>query len=153
MLGLTACFLGLQWLLVLYVDLTPASVAGLQLGAFLGLASLAIEIECLARAFRASWRDPSQVTFMSFFLRLATVGPLTLLFAKEGSAIGSEPFALSYCSTFFVYMCWLTWRMATAPTSFEGGARRFSEREWPRAKRALEPKKETSSKSWRKDWL
>ena len=43
-------------------------------------------------------------------MRLVVVSPLTIVFGMKGSGIDSQGFALGYLVTFFVYLCWLTWR-------------------------------------------
>ena len=72
-LALAATFVGIEALFLAYVDTTPANMSGVQLGAFLGLGSLAIEFQCLRRAYRNRFRDPAQVTLLSFLTLTVTV--------------------------------------------------------------------------------
>lgn len=98
--------------------LSPAAVLGLLLGGFLGLISLSIEIGLLERSARTFHAQGVQTTFISFVMRLTVVAPLTLLFMNVGLGIDSQAFALSYCGTFFLYLCWLTWETYHAPVQY-----------------------------------
>ena len=51
-IALTVVFLGLEALVLGYCGLNPRSFAGVEIGALIGLASLALEIQIVERAFR-----------------------------------------------------------------------------------------------------
>ena len=89
----------------------------------LGLAALIFEIGLAERAERTFYAQGVQTTFMSFMMRLATVGPLTMLFMKRDIGVDPQAFALSYCSTFVVYMCWLAWKTYHAPSTYRPKAK------------------------------
>lgn len=96
----------------------------MEIGTFLGLASLAAEFMLVRQDDLRAARDPSQGVFAGFFLRLTIVGPLTMAFGNMDLGVHAEAFALSYLSTFFVYLCWLTWKIGTAPPSYQGGSKK-----------------------------
>lgn len=115
--SLVACFVVLQWLVAAWSGYSPATFAGLWIGSFIGLVSLAVELSLVGRASRDPHSDGLQVVLGTFMMRCMTVGALTLGFwAVE--AIDAQAFAVSYCSTFVVYLVWLTWRMAMTPSSY-----------------------------------
>lgn len=116
--SLIALFACIEWLVVSLTGLTPATTTAAALGGFLGLVSLAIEIGLLERSARTFHAQGVQTTFISFVMRLGIVAPLTLLFMKPAVGIDAQAFALSYCGTFFIYMCWLTWETYHAPVQY-----------------------------------
>lgn len=95
-----------------------ASVTGALLGGFLGLVSLAVEIGMQERSARTFHAQGLQTTFLSFVMRVVVVAPLTILFMGGGLGIDHEAFALSYCATFLLYLCWLTWETYHAPAAY-----------------------------------
>ena len=117
-LCLLAIFAGVAALVLRLRGTTPAAVLGLEVGAFLGLVSLVIEMAMVERASRTFYAQGVQTTFLSFMMRLVLVAPATLLFMKPALGVDHEAFALAYCSTFFLYLCWLTWRTYHAPSSY-----------------------------------
>ena len=121
--ALIATFLGCGWLTLAYTGVEASTVMAFQIGTFLGLLSLAVELILIERDGQRESADPSQAVFASFFLRLAIVGPFTMWFGAVDVGVHAEGFALSYLSTFFVYLCWLTWKVATAPVHYKGGAK------------------------------
>lgn len=135
-LSLILTFAGLSWLVLAYVGVSAATVSGFEIGTFLGLLSLAIELILVERDEVRTNGDPSQAVFASFFLRLAIVGPFTMWFGAMDVGIHAEAFALSYLSTFFVYLCWLTWKVATAPVHYKGGGVRIDSAEFGAPKRS-----------------
>lgn len=111
--------LGLMQALVFTMrGVSPATVTASCLGAFLGLVSLAIEIGLVERSARSFHAQGLQTTFISFVLRLTIVAPLTLLFMKSSLGVDHEAFALTYCATFFLYLCWLTVETYRAPAAY-----------------------------------
>lgn len=122
-LFLVATFVGVEALVLELRGASPASFLGLEIGAFLGLVSLVLEIAMLERSSRTFHAQGLQTTFMSFMMRLVVVAPLTLLFMKDSLGVDHEAFALSYCSTFFLYMCWLTWKTYHAPACYRPRSR------------------------------
>jgi hypothetical protein len=121
-------FAGLETLIVLYRGLRPASVTGVEVGAVLGLLSLVLEINLIERALRTPKGDPAGATFQTFAMRLALLAPLTFAFSGRHSGVDSQAFAVSYLVTFFVYLCWLTWKTYHAPVQFRGKAAKFAPR-------------------------
>lgn len=122
-LSLVAAFVAIEALVLELRGANPASFLGLQIGAFLGLVSLVLEIAMLERSFRTFHAQGVQTTFMSFMMRLVVVAPLTLLFMKSALGVDHEAFALSYCATFFLYLCWLTWKTYHAPSLYRPRAK------------------------------
>lgn len=122
MLALIATYVGCGWLTLLYTGVEASTVMAFEIGTFLGLASLAVELILVERDEKRESGNPSEAVFASFFLRLAVVGPFTMWFGAMDVGVHAEAFALSYLSTFFVYLCWLTWKVATAPVHYKGGA-------------------------------
>lgn len=110
-------FTVLQWLVALWRGFEPATFSGLWIGAFVGLVSLAVELSMVGRASRDPNSDGMQVVLGTFMMRCMTVGALTLGLWTIDS-IDATAFAISYCSTFVVYLTWLTWRMAMTPSSY-----------------------------------
>lgn len=121
-----AVFLGCSWLTFAHTGVRTDTTAGFEIGTFLGLVCLAVELALVERSSRRDTGDPSEAVFASFFLRLAIVGPFTLWFGMACPWVNAEAFALSYLSTFFVYLCWLTWKVATTPSSYKGGSTKSS---------------------------
>jgi FlaA1/EpsC-like NDP-sugar epimerase len=117
-LAMLAMFVGVEAMVFSLRGLSPATFTAALLGAFLGLISLAIEIGMQERSARIFHAQGMQTTFMSFMMRMVIVAPLTLLFMKKELGVDHEAFALSYCSTFFLYMCWLTWETYHAPALY-----------------------------------
>ena len=115
---LLALFVAVEVLVFSLRGLSPATFTAALLGAFLGLISLAIEIGMQERSARIFHAQGLQTTFMSFVMRMVIVAPLTLLFMNKALGVDHEAFALSYCSTFFLYMCWLTWETYNAPAHY-----------------------------------
>ena len=109
---------GIEALVFEMRGVTPGSTTGVLLGGFLGLISLALETGMIERSSRTFHAQGVQTTFLSFLMRLAVVAPLTLLFSKTEVGIDHEAFALSYCGTFLLYLCWLTWHTYHAPVRY-----------------------------------
>ena len=127
-IAIAVTFLGLETLVVLYRGLNPASVTGVAVGAVFGLFSLVIEMHLVASALRSTKGDPAGATFQTFAMRLAIVAPLTWAFGGRGSGVDSVAFAVSYCVTFFVYLCWLTWKTYHMPVQYRPRAKKFEPR-------------------------
>jgi hypothetical protein len=117
-LFLVGVFAGIEALVVAMQGAHPAAFAAAALGGFLGLVSLTIELGLLARSARTFHAQGVQATFMSFMMRLVVVAPVTLLLMKYELGMDPTSFALSYCATFFLYMCWLTWVTYHAPVQY-----------------------------------
>lgn len=117
-LFLVAAFAGVECLVFALRGVSPGTVVPAALGAFLGLISLAVEIGLLERSARTFHAQGVQTTFISFVMRLGTVGPVTLLLMKSSLGMDPQAFALSYCGTFFLYLCWLTWETYRAPVHY-----------------------------------
>jgi hypothetical protein len=117
-LFLVAAFAAVEWLVFTLCGVSARTVTPAALGVFLGLISLAIEIGLLERSARTFHAQGVQTTFISFAMRLATVGPVTLLLMKSSLGMDPQAFALSYCGTFFLYLCWLTWETYRAPVQY-----------------------------------
>jgi hypothetical protein len=133
---LLVVFLTLDALVVLARGVSPATLAGLEIGTVLGLASLVFEMHLIDAAMRSLKGDPANATFQTFAMRLAVVGPLTFVFGMKGSGVDSQAFALGYLVTFFVYLCWLTWRHYHAPVCYKGRSKRFAPRVVEKARTA-----------------
>ena len=127
-LALAVVFAGLETLVIVDRGFNPAAFAGVELGALIGLASLALEIQLVERAMRTLKGDPAGATFMTFAMRLTIVAPLTFLFQRQGSSVDAPAFAIGYLVTFFVYLCWLTWKSYHAPVQYRGGRSRGAPR-------------------------
>jgi hypothetical protein len=127
-MAIAVTFLGLEALVVLYRGLTPASVTGVEVGAVFGLFSLVVEMHLVASALRSTKGDPAGATFQTFAMRLAVVAPLTWAFGGSGSGVDSVAFAVSYCVTFFVYLCWLTWKTYHMPVQYRPRPKQFAPR-------------------------
>jgi hypothetical protein len=117
-LFLVAAFVAVEALVLSMRGLSPRTVTPAALGAFLGLVSLAVEIGLLERSARTFHAQGVQTTFISFVMRLGTVAPVTLLLMKPSLGMDAQSFALSYCGTFFLYLCWLTWETYRAPVHY-----------------------------------
>ena len=122
-LALAASFVLIQWGVLALAGFRPESFLGAEIGAFLGLISLVFEIALVTRAERTFHAQGVQTTFMSFMMRLATVGPLTMLFMKSDIGVDPQAFALTYCGTFFLYMCWLAFKTYHAPALYRPKAK------------------------------
>jgi len=120
---LVAVFAAVELLVFQLRPLSPATAMAACLGGFLGLVSLALEMAMLERAARTFHAQGVQTTFLSFMMRLAVVGPTTLLLMKSEIGLDAQAFALSYCSTFFLYLCSLTWVTYHAPAQYKPRAR------------------------------
>lgn len=118
----------LDALVLQYRGLNPASFAGVEIGAVIGLLSLVLEIHVVERAMRTLKGDVAGATFQTFAMRLALVAPLTFAFQRPGSSVDGTAFACSYLVTFFVYLSWLTWKTYHAPVQFKGKGARFAPR-------------------------
>ena len=127
-IAIAVTFLGLEALVVLYRGLHSASVTGVEVGAVFGLFSLVVEMHLVASALRSPKGDPAGATFQTFAMRLAVVAPLTFAFNGSRSGVDNVAFAVSYCVTFFVYLCWLTWKTYHAPVQYRGRRTAFSPR-------------------------
>jgi hypothetical protein len=121
-------FLGLETMVTVWCGLRPASFTGVAIGAVIGLASLALEIQIVERAMRSAKGDTASATFQTFAMRLALVAPLTFAFQMGGSGVDATAFAVSYLVTFFVYLCWLTWKTYHAPVQYRGKPKQFAPR-------------------------
>ena len=121
---LVAVFVGVQALVVTYRGASPQVFNALEVGTLAGLVSLVLEFVLIERSDRTFHAQGVQATFLSFVMRLVVVAPLTLLFLRKGSETDHEAFALSYCSTFFVYLCWLTWKSYHAPVQYRARGER-----------------------------
>ncbi len=119
--ALVAAFGLSLWLALVVAGTGPEAFLGLQIGAFLGLISLVFELALLDRSLSQMANVGLQATLTTFFLRLVTVAPFTVYFGQPGSPADAQAFALAYLSTYFVYMCWLTWRIYNAPVCYQGG--------------------------------
>jgi hypothetical protein len=117
-LTLAAAFASLVALVLGYRGFTAAAWAGVEVGVLVGLASLVLEIAVVDRAMRSTRGDTASATFQTFAMRLSLVAPITLAFQTESSRTDATAFALSYLSTFFVYLCWLTWATYHAPIHY-----------------------------------
>jgi len=126
--ALAASFVALDALVLGYRGLNPASFAGVEIGAVIGLLSLVLEIHVVERAMRTLKGDVAGATFQTFAMRLALVAPLTFVFQRAGSSVDGTAFACSYLVTFFVYLSWLTWKTYHAPVQFKGKAAKFAPR-------------------------
>ncbi|MCE9637214.1 MAG: hypothetical protein K8T90_16025 [Planctomycetes bacterium] len=115
---LIAVLVGTEALVVSMRGISPATVIAATIGIFLGLISLAVEIGLLERSARTFHAQGVQTTFISFVMRLATVAPVTLLMMKTSLGLDPQAFALSYCGTFFLYLCWLTVETYHAPVHY-----------------------------------
>ena len=127
-LAIAAAFVILEALVVGYRGARPSVFNGVEIGSLIGLASLVLEIQVVARAMRSATGDPAGATFQTFAMRLAIVAPLTFAFQRKGSSVDSESFALGYLITFFVYLCWLTWTTYHAPVHYKGKSKQFAPR-------------------------
>ena len=127
-IAIAVTFAGLETLVVLYRGLHPASVTGVEVGAVLGLLSLVLEMHLVQRALSTEKGDPAGATFQTFAMRLAVVAPLTFAFSGSRSGVDSVAFAVSYCVTFFVYLCWLTWKTYHMPVQYKPRAKQFAPR-------------------------
>jgi len=139
--ALVVTFVALEALVVGYGGLRPQTFIGVEIGALLGLISLVLEMQIVGRAMRMPRGDTAAATFQTFAMRLALVAPLTLVFQRTGSNVDGTSFAVSYLVTFFVYLCWLTWKTYHAPVQVPGQAeavraprrREEPQRRWVRA--------------------
>lgn len=120
---LVAVTLGSEAFVIALCGARPETVLGMSIGTFLGLIALVMEIAMVERAERTFHAQGVQTTFMSFMMRLATVGPLTILFMKSELGVSPHAFALSYCATFVSYMCWLGWKTYHAPAHYRPKAK------------------------------
>lgn len=121
-------FLGLEAMVIVWCGLRPASFSGVAIGAMIGLASLALEIQIVERAMRSAKGDTASATFQTFAMRLALVAPITFAFQMKGSGVDASAFAVSYLVTFFVYLCWLTWKSYHAPVQYRAKPKQFAPR-------------------------
>jgi hypothetical protein len=136
--AMAATFLGLEAMVTVWCGLRPASFSGVFIGAVIGLASLAFEIQIVERAMRSAKGDTASATFQTFAMRLALVAPITFAFQMKGSSVDASAFAVSYLVTFFVYLCWLTWKSYHAPVQYRAKPKQF-------APRIVENRREASS--------
>jgi hypothetical protein len=117
-LSLAVTYVVLAWLIALHCGYVPATSAGIAIGTFVGLGSLVAEIAIIGRSMRGFERNGMGATLQTFTMRLLTVGALGGLFLFV-DAVDAEAFCLSYFATFFVYMCWLTWRCYQQPVQYK----------------------------------
>ena len=94
-------------------------MSGVYVGTLLGLVSLVIEMAVIGRSMRLFHHNGMQATLQTFTMRLVTVGAPGRWFMRDASGTDPQSFCLTYCSTFFVYMCWLTWRTYNAPVHYQ----------------------------------
>jgi len=99
------------------------TMGGVYVGTFTGLISLVVEIAVIGRSMRIFQHTGVGATLQTFMLRLAVVGSLGCAFARDASSTDAYAFCLSYCGTFFVYMCWLTWRTYKMPVQYRPRSR------------------------------
>lgn len=125
---ITVTFAGLEALVVLYRGVHPASVTGVAVGAVLGLLSLVLEMHLVENALRTPKGEPAGAAVQTFAMRLAVVAPLTFAFSGKGSGVDNVAFAVSHCVTFFVYLCWLTWKTYHMPVQYRPRAKQFAPR-------------------------
>lgn len=126
--ALAATFAALEALVVGYRGLNSASIVGAQIGALIGFASLALEMQLVERALRSKRGDVAGATFQTFAMRLAVVAPLTFVFQRLTSGIDGTAFAVSYLVTFFAYLCWLTWKTYHMPVQYRAKSKQFAPR-------------------------
>ncbi len=126
--ALALTFLGLEALVLGYCGLNPRSFTGVEIGALLGLANLVLELHVVERAMRLPKGDTAGATFQTFAMRLALVGPLTFVFQRAGSSVDATAFAVAYLVTFFLYLCWLTWKSYHAPVQYRARTEQFAPR-------------------------
>ena len=128
LVALVATYVALEALVLGYRGLNPASFTGVEIGAAIGLASLVLEMNLIGRAMRTLKGDVAGATFQTFAMRLAIVGPLTFVFQRGKSGVDGTAFAVSYLVTFFVYLCWLTWKTYHTPVQYKGRPKQFPPR-------------------------
>ncbi len=116
---MATAYAGLALLAGAYCGFDPEVWTGIYVGTFAGLVSLVVELAVVGRSMRLFNENGLQATLMTFTMRLGAVGGLGVCFLADGSWVDLQAFCLSYCATFFIYMCWLTWRTAKQPTQFE----------------------------------
>ncbi|MCG3134283.1 MAG: hypothetical protein HMLKMBBP_01576 [Planctomycetes bacterium] len=102
----------------------PAVWMGCWAGTFAGLVSLVVEMAMVERSARTFHAQGVQTTFMSFLMRIVTVGAVTMLLRSLDAGVDPYGFALTYCGTFFLYMCWLTWVTYHAPVHYRGKSKK-----------------------------
>ena len=118
--GLLGVFVLVTWGVVAYRGLNPETMSGIYAGVFAGLISLVVEIAVIGRSLRLFAHNGMGATLQTFTMRLVIVGALGIWFMRGASATDAQAFCLSYCGTFFVYLCWLTWRTYKAPVQYQG---------------------------------
>ncbi len=126
MTGLVAAFVLAQWGVFAYSGTSPRVMSGVYAGTFAGLISLVVEMAVIGRSMRLFHHNGMQATLQTFILRLMIVGGVGIWFMRPESGTDVNAFCLTYCATFFVYLCWLTWRTYNAPVLYRGGAVRVS---------------------------
>jgi len=122
-LALAATYVGLAWLVAAHRGLAPEVTLGIAIGTFVGLASLIMEVAIVGRSMRSVERNGMSATLKTFGIRLATVGALGGWFIVQ-DAVDAEAFCLAYFATFFLYMCWLTWRVYNEPVHYHAAKAR-----------------------------
>lgn len=116
--ALAACYAVLVWLIRLHRGAVPEVSLAIAIGTFVGLASLVMEIAIVGRSMRLVELNGMNATLTTFGIRLGTVGAFGGWFIALG-AVDSEAFCLSYFATFFLYLCWLTWRIYNEPVHYD----------------------------------
>jgi hypothetical protein len=119
-LSLAATLAIVLWGVIAISGFNAATMSGVYAGTFLGLISLVVEMGVIGRSLRRFEDDGLQATLRAFILRLVLVGSVGTWFARAGSGSDAPAYCLSYCATFFVYMCWLTWRTYHQPVQYQG---------------------------------
>ncbi len=119
-LGLAAIFGTVLWGLVALLGFNAVTMSGVYTGTFFGLISLVVEMAVIGRSLRTFEDDGMKATLRAFILRLVLVGSIGTWFARADSGTSAAAYCLTYCATFFVYMCWLTWRTYHQPVQYQG---------------------------------
>lgn len=109
------------WGVIAYCGLSPRTMSGVYVGTLTGLMSLVVEIAVIGRSLRLFQHNGMRATLETFTMRLVTVGALGIWFMRGESGTDAQAFCLTYCGTFFVYLCWLTWRTYKAPVQYRPG--------------------------------
>ena len=123
-LSLATTLVIVLWGVVDLSGFTPMTMSGVYTGTFFGLITLAVEMAVIGRSLRIFEHNGMQATLQTFIMRLIIVGGLGMWFMRVGSGTDAQAFCLSYCATFFVYMCWLTWRTYNQPVHYQGKSTR-----------------------------
>lgn len=111
------------WAILGYCGISPRVMSGVYVGTLLGLASLVLEMAVIGRSMRLFHHNGMQATLQTFSVRLVLVLAIGAWSMRPASGTDASAFCLTYCSTFFVYLCWLTWRTYNAPVQYQGKGR------------------------------